>query len=183
MTSRLNKEALSHGNSTQKLLEEYLRTSSALRNACGLLPGDYCPLSYVAQGEYNINYAFTNPHTNKRYLLRANKGSQLHLDQQITYEAQTLQLLDGCQRTPSIYYIDDTKSALPYGISVMDFLEGRPLNYTTDLYEAARILADIHSQKLPTKHHLITPVSPLAAIYEECVALFSRYEASAHADD
>ena len=182
MTSTTNTESACRTDLTQVALQNYLYTHEALRDACGLTAADACPLTYVAEGEYNINYLFTNPHTQKHYLLRANKGSQLHLEQQITYESQTLRLLDNCARTPSVYYVDDSKSALPYGVSVMDYLEGRPLDYATDLPEAARILADIHTQDLPVTHHLITPANPLEGMYEECVALFVRYQASAHAN-
>ena len=182
MTSNAGMQAACHPDATQELLQQYLRTNTALRDACGLKPTDDCLLTYVAEGEYNVNHLFTNPHTQKRYLLRANKGSQLHLEQQITYESRTLQILDDCARTPSIYYVDDTKSVLPYGVSVMDYLDGRPLDYSSDLPEAARILADIHAQELPATHHLITPANPLAGIYEECAAMFARYQASAHAD-
>ena len=34
--------------------------------------------SLLAQGEYNINYAFTHPVTGKKLLLRVNAGSQMH---------------------------------------------------------------------------------------------------------
>lgn len=63
----------------------------------------------LAQGEYNINYAFTHPVTGKKLLLRVNCGSQMHLEHQIEYEAHALRLMEGSGRTPKVLYVDGSK--------------------------------------------------------------------------
>ena len=54
----------------------------------------------LAQGEYNRNFQFVHPVTGKRLVLRVNCGSQMHLENQIQYEYDTLKLLEGSGRTP-----------------------------------------------------------------------------------
>lgn len=49
----------------------------------------------LAQGEYNRNFQFVHPVTGKRLVLRVNCGSQIHLENQIQYEYDTLKLLEG----------------------------------------------------------------------------------------
>ena len=53
----------------------------------------------LAQGEYNRNYRFTHPISQKELVLRVNFGSQMHLDNQIEYEYQALKLLESSGRT------------------------------------------------------------------------------------
>ena len=61
---------------------------------------------FLAQGEYNINYYFVHPVTNKKLVLRVNCGSQMHLDHQIEYEYTALNLLEDSGRTPKVFYVD-----------------------------------------------------------------------------
>ena len=56
----------------------------------------YYPL---AQGEYNINYWFVHPVTEKKLVLRVNTGSQMHLEHQIEYEYNALKILENCGRS------------------------------------------------------------------------------------
>lgn len=137
---------------------------------------------FLAQGEYNCNYDFIHPVTGQHLVLRINFGSQMHLKDQITYEYKALQLLAGSGRTPHVYYADDSKRLLPYGVLVMEFLKGKPLNYEQDLPSAAACLADIHSLRLPAGHSLLTAEEPLHAILSECREMFSVYEHSHLAD-
>lgn len=133
---------------------------------------------FLAQGEYNCNYDFTHPITGQHLVLRINLGSQMHLHNQITYEYEALQLLAESRRTPHVYYVDDSKSMLPYGVLVMEYLKGVPLDYKRDLTSAAACLADIHSLRIPMENPLITAKKPLHAILSECQEMFSVYEHS-----
>ena len=99
----------------------------------------------MAQGEYNINYIFAHPITGKKLVLRVNCGSQMHLDNQITYEYRALELLERSGRTPAVYYVDDTKQFINNGVLVMEYLPGHPLIYEKEMDKALAVLADIHS--------------------------------------
>jgi predicted Ser/Thr protein kinase len=100
-------------------------------------------VEFLAQGEYNIN--FTVNDERKMYVFRVNTGSQLALENQIKYEYDALKTLEMSGVTPKVYYVDDTKEYLDYGILIMEFLHGRPLEYDKDLEKAAKIFAKIHS--------------------------------------
>ncbi len=160
-----------------KGLKEYIREPE-YRKALGLPREVIEEYSLLAQGEYNINYLFEHPVTKRKLLLRVNCGSQMHLDNQIEYEAAALEYLKVSGRTPEVYYVDGSKEFLDHGILVEDYLKGRVLDYKRDLKKAARILADIHSTKIPGENHLIKPDNPLQAILEECEDMFSVYMAS-----
>lgn len=138
--------------------------------------------SFLAQGEYNCNYDFIHPVTGKHLVLRINCGSQMHLNNQITYEYNALQLLHTSGRTPKVYYVDDSKQILPNGILVMDYLSGFALDYEKDLDSASLCLADIHSLSVPDENSLIVAHNPLQAILKECREMFSVYETSPLAD-
>lgn len=140
-----------------------------------------CPL---AQGEYHKNYSFLHPITKKKLVLRVNYGSQLHLNQQITYEYNALRLLEYSRRTPKAYYVDDSREILPQGILVMDYIEGRPLSYDQDMDQAALCLADIHSTKIDShKNTLISMENPIMAILEECEQMLDVYRHSSYKEE
>ena len=132
----------------------------------------------LAQGEYNRNYLFTHPVTGQKLILRVNLGSQMHLDHQIEYEYQALKILEASGRTPKVYYVDGTKKEIPYGVMVMEFLPGHAMEYETELFRAADILADIHSVPVKAGSSLIEQENPLRSILEECEEMFAVYEQS-----
>lgn len=105
--------------------------------------GESYDVRYLAQGEYNIN--FTVGGFNKKYVFRVNTGSQLALENQIRYEYEALRRLEVSGVTPKVYYVDDTKKDFDYGVLIMEFLKGRPLEYERDLTSAAKIFSKIHS--------------------------------------
>lgn len=129
----------------------------------------------LAQGEYNINYWFLHPVTGKKLVLRVNTGSQMHLDNQIEYECNALRLLSESGRTPRPIYVDGSLEHLPYGVMVMEFLEGEPLDYRKDLSVAAECLADIHSVSVGENNGLVAPLNPLQAILDECNEMVKKY--------
>lgn len=111
---------------------------------------------FLAQGEYNKNYLITD-HRNQKVVLRMNFGSQIKINNQIKYEYQALKHLIGSQRTPKPLFLDDSRNYFNEGLLIENYLIGKPLNYQTDLLEAAKILASIHSLPITkaTYHDLI----------------------------
>lgn len=160
----------------------YLRENAALREALGIAC-DATPVPrLLARGEYNVNYVFAHPHTGASLLFRVNLGSQMHLKHQIEYEARALDLLSSSGRTPRVLFVDGSRDFFGAGVLVEECLPGSSLRYESDLPEAARILADIHSVALPEQHGLVAPEHPLADIVRECDQMFSVYRRSECAD-
>ncbi|QCX33269.1 hypothetical protein FDN13_05885 [Caloramator sp. E03] len=102
-------------------------------------------LEFLAQGEYNINFIIKDK-VNK-YVFRINTKSQLEIENQIRYEYNALKALEKTSVTPKVYFVDDSKLKLNYGILIMEFLEGRPLQYSNDLEKAVYIFSKIHTLK------------------------------------
>ena len=100
-------------------------------------------VSFLAQGEYNINYIIEDK--NKKYVFRVNTGSQLEIENQIKYEFNAIKRLEISKVTPKVHFVDDSRSYFHYGVLIMEFLEGNPLNYSKDLSKAAHIFSNIHS--------------------------------------
>ena len=135
---------------------------------------------FLARGEYNENFVFTHPKSGKRYVLRVNHGSQMHLKKQISYEAHALSLLEKSGRVPKVYYVEEKGDK---GILLMDFLEGRALRYETDLTLAGQILADIHCTRYEREKdqgelRLLSPENPLYAMLSESASLLRSYALS-----
>ena len=79
----------------------------------------------LGQGEYNVNYTFDHP-DGRKLVLRINRGSQMHLPNQIGYEFNALKALESSGRTPKAIFCDSGHNCL-----VMEHLPGRPLRYET----------------------------------------------------
>lgn len=101
-------------------------------------------LKFLAQGEYNINYSIEDDFGPK-WVFRVNTASQLGLENQIQYEYQAIKLLEKSGVTPKGIYLDSSKSKLGYGILIMEYLQGRPLEYDRDLRIAGDIFGKVHS--------------------------------------
>ena len=161
-----------------KGLKEYVK-SKEYRKALGLPEEQEETYQLLAQGEYNRNYYFVHPITGQELVLRVNCGSQMHLEHQIEYEAQALELLAECGRTPKVFYVDGSKKLLEHGVLVMEYLSGHVLDYRTGCKFAAECLADIHSvQSDKMNEYLIAPKGALEAILTECEEMFRVYEES-----
>ncbi|KRQ85796.1 Phosphotransferase enzyme family protein [Caloramator mitchellensis] len=100
-------------------------------------------ISFLAQGEYNINYLINDEY--KKFVFRINTGSQINVKNQIEYEFNALKRLESSKVTPKPFYVDGSYEDFEYGILIMEFLEGRPLDYKTDLLKAAEIFGKIHN--------------------------------------
>ena len=173
--------------------------NKAYRDALGLPKDRTEEYTVLAQGEYNKNYLFTHPVDGKELVLRVNYGSQMHLNHQIEYEARALSLIESSGRTPCVYYVDGTDEAPGSGILVMDYIEGRALDYTNkeELAGAAECLADIHSvhidgnctidadpDNLPSDAEaLISPKGTMKAVLNECEDMLAVYLAAEIAPD
>lgn len=175
-------------------VQAYLTTNEALHQALNLKGATVPDVRLLARGEYNLNFAFgypsaeylnsnplsaEHPSAERELVFRVNLGSQMHLENQIEYEAAALSLLQSSGRTPQVFYVDGSKAFFGKGILIEQFLPGRPLDYTTDLPEAALILADIHSVKVDEsdKDALFAPQNPLGSMLEESEAMFAQYRA------
>lgn len=148
----------------------------------GLGAQDERNIDYLAQGEYNLNYLLTSGP--RRYVLRINTGSQMQLDNQIGYEYQALQLLSRSSVTPQVYYLDDSRQEIPYGLLIMEYLPGTPLDYCYDLAPAARTLAKIHGLEFSQREteFLVKEPGPFTGIYNEAQRLLEPYFASPEAN-
>ena len=164
-------------------LIEPLINSREYREGLGLPDNVEEKYEMLAAGEYNVNLSFIHPVTGKKLVLRINQGSQMHLDNQIEYEANTLSLLQNSGRTPKLYYVDGSKKYLDKGILVMEYLPGVALDYTRDLNKAADILVDIHRQSLPENTGLIEAGAGFNFVLDECEEMFKHYTKSNYADE
>lgn len=163
-------------------LEEYVKREEFLEKL-NIPKESKIDFKLLAQGEYNINYLFTHPLTKEKLILRVNTASQMDLSDQIEYEYKSLLLLEESKRAPIPIYVDGSKKHLDYGVLVMKFLPGVPLDYKKDLYIAASCLADVHSVKLEETTHLLCPKNPLQAIIDECRTMVQTYYDSLLADE
>lgn len=169
----------------QSEAQHYLDSCTPLREALRIASGASLTAHALGQGEHNANFWFTHPESHDTLVLRMNYASQLGLQKQATYEFRALELLRECRRTPLPLFLDDTRAVVPRGVLVISHVEGAHLNFARqgDVREAARILADVHSARLPDQHHLIEPADPLQEQLSECERLFAAYCSSPQRDD
>ncbi|MDR0879217.1 MAG: phosphotransferase [Clostridioides sp.] len=162
-------------------IKKYIDDKS-FKKAVGIDGESEVYVQLLGQGEYNVNYVF-GVSGEEKYVLRLNTASQMHLENQIEYEYNALEILKNSSRTPMPIYLDDSREKLDYGVLVMEYLPGVALDYTKDLHIAAACLADIHSTEIPKEHILISPQDPLKAMLEECEDMSSVYLNSNSADE
>lgn len=162
----------------------YLADNRDLRMALDIPLSAEIQVRELASGEHNTNYLFTHPVTDARLVLRVGRASQIEVESPSRYEYEALRILAPSGRIPKPFWMDDSPNALGHGVIVMEYLEGRPLDYRrpNDMLEAARILADIHSVPVPAGSGLMMPSDPLRDQYEECRRMFSRYRGSSFED-
>jgi aminoglycoside phosphotransferase (APT) family kinase protein len=134
-----------------------------------------CPrarnLRFLAAGEYNENYLVdcrSGP-----VVVRLNHGSQLGLNDQISYEFKVLKAVAPSGVTPKPLFLDSDPAGLESGLMLMEYLPGRPLDYARDLPKAARIFARIHA--ITPEPGLIVQADPVADLAAESLGLIERY--------
>lgn len=153
----------------QEPLLSYLKSEEFL-SLLEIPAGTALEFTPLGQGEYNLNYSFRHPLTGQKLVLRINRGSQMHLDDQIGYEFSALQALSTSGRTPK-----PLLCCPKHHLLVMQWLPGTALDYRQDMAAAARILADIHCVPVPGDCRLLRPAAPAQAIYEECLDMVQHY--------
>jgi thiamine kinase-like enzyme len=136
--------------------------------------------SFLAQGEYNINYLLRSAHLTA--VLRLNSGSQMHLENQIGYEFRTLQVLESTGVTPKPIYCDDSLRISPHGMLIMEYIPGRWLEYRGEYPAAAELFAKIHTIKYFPESGLIAEPMPARAILHECYAMSDVYLKNSQTD-
>lgn len=125
--------------------DEILKSIYEYKALIDLFPGRF-KASFLAQGEYNVNFLIESGAG--KYVLRLNTASQLQLENQIRYEYEALEKLSASGVTPKPIYLDDSLNHFDYGVLLMEFLEGRPLRYESDSSRAIDIFSRIHSLDL-----------------------------------
>ncbi|MBW2732970.1 MAG: aminoglycoside phosphotransferase family protein [Deltaproteobacteria bacterium] len=136
----------------------------------------------LAQGEYNMNYRVRAGA--RSWVFRVNVGTQIGRDDQILYEYRTLCALAKSGVTPVAHYVDNSRREIAWGVLLMDYLPGEPLNYHRDLEAAGRLFARIHELKTTQSEteHLIAEERPLRQTLDECRELLAVYQGFAGAD-
>ena len=132
----------------------------------------YNNIKLLGAGEYNINFTFDDGDLKK--VLRINMKSQMNLENQIEYEYETLQLLKDSGVTPKPYDLVTETNLLPYKYLTMEFLEGSPLNYKTDMYIAAYLLSKVHNTPYGD-NNLINATNPFQLMFDECKQMVGEY--------
>ena len=132
----------------------------------------YNNIKLLGAGEYNINFTFDDGDLKK--VLRINMKSQMNLENQIEYEYEMLQLLKDSGVTPKPYDLVTETNLLPYKYLTMEFLEGSPLNYKTDMYIAAYLLSRVHNTPYGD-NNLINATNPFQLMFDECKQMAGEY--------
>lgn len=157
---------------------------AAFLNESGWLPGvageEVC---FLAAGEYNENHLVRS--SEGAYVLRINHGSQLGQTRQIEYEFNVLQVLQESGVTPRVFRVEASppeKFGFGKGVLLMEYLEGRPLDYATDSDTAAAIFARVHRMPLPASGKeegglpsLVVQARPVRDIADESLGLLRRH--------
>ncbi|MGL1930889.1 MAG: aminoglycoside phosphotransferase family protein [Desulfotalea sp.] len=151
------------------------------------LAGQQFTVTPLAKGEYNLNYLLHCQSSNKssgdKFVFRVNMGTQIDRDDQIVYEFDTLKLLQKSQVTPKPHFVDDSRNLIDKGISIMEYLPGRHLEYGRDTKKAAKVFSKIHQLDVSEiNNHLIVENEPLSLIFTECKNLLETYFRSPLAD-
>lgn len=131
-------------------------------------------------GAYNLNYHIRAD--GREYIVRVNIEQQSGLKDQMDYEFQTLEFLEGQGIAPRAIYLDDSKARFEFDLLIEEYLKGPYLRLETeDMPAAADLLARLHSFA-PGLRRWIVWVDPLASTYQLALSDLVNYRASAHAD-
>ena len=129
-------------------------------------------VEFLAAGEYNENYLV---HTGgDAFVFRINRGSQLDLEDQITYEYNVLEAVKPSGCTPVPYRCHPSDDTFP-GALLMGFIPGRSFSYSPDDRKAAVTLARIHALPVGSAAEpLIRQPDAVASIVEESIGLLEK---------
>lgn len=134
-------------------------------------------ISFLARGEYSLNYLIDLEQSGGRYVARLVTGTQMGLavGDQALYEHHALGLVAASGVTPRPHFVDPAPGGLPYPVILEGYLPGRPLDYATDLKAAARCVAAVHALGVPEGHRLQVHPDPAPAVLEESAGLVEPY--------
>ena len=124
----------------------------------------------LGSGEYNLNYKLDDK------VIRINLASQIGLGKkQLKYEYDSLKILEKSNSTPKVYDYYEKGKYLSKSFLTMQYIEGRPLDYSTDMQIAAKLLSSVHNLKADYGHFIYAK-KPFSDMYDEFISMFSRYE-------
>lgn len=127
-------------------------------------------ITELGNGEYNLNYKYNDK------VIRINLASQIGLgDQQLEYEFQALKTLEKSKVTPKVYSYFKKGEYLAKSFFTMEYIEGRHLNYQTDMDIAAKLLSSVHNLDVNFDNFLWAN-KPFYAMYEEFINMFAQYQ-------
>ena len=162
--------------------------ASRVKNYLGGLPPRVLDLAKVEAiqivgmfaGAYNLNYHVQI--NDREFIVRVNIEQQSGLSDQMDYEFQTLEFLQGQEIAPRPIYLDDTKARFEFDILIEQYLKGPYLTLEKgEMPEAAQLLARLHSLP-PGLRRWIVWVDPLASTYQLASSDLANYRASASAN-
>jgi len=155
-------------------IEVYLK--GGLLEYFDLPAGTDCAIQEKIVANYNINYIVRVGHA--PYVLRVNVEQQSGLETQIEYEYKTLKYLSTFGIVPRTYFMDNSRSLIPYDFLVQDFIEGEHVNFDDrkGIGDAARVLATLHMTPLPEDDFLCVYHNPLRDLYSELTEMYTRYK-------
>lgn len=161
---------------TSAEVAEHLRTLPKSETPWESPPSE-ARVSFLAQGEYSLNYVVGSRDSESLYVARLITGTQmgLALGDQARYEHHALGLVAASGVTPTPYLVDPEPVGLPYPMILEGYLPGRPLEYATDLRTAARCVAAVHALGVPERHHLHSHPDPAPAVLAESARLLEPY--------
>lgn len=164
----------------------YLQENAALRAAVGAADDSVLEPHRLGVGEHNCNYWFADPTSGRKFVLRVNVATQPFHADQVGYEFAALKAIEPSGCTPEPIYLDNSSAAPAKGAMVIGFCEGDELNFdklrSGDLRCAAQIMADVHAVPVHDECPVFRPADPLRELFDECVARYEVYRASAYED-
>ena len=160
----------------------YLHQNVSLRTALGISPDKTLELVALGAGEHNLNYLFSDPATQERYVLRINVVPQPFHECQVLYEYEALRCLEPSGCTPRVLYVDDSREFIDKDALVISYCQGQELDFDAlrpgDLRCALQLMADVHAVTVDDDCGLYRPADPLRALYDECVQRYRAYQSS-----
>jgi len=173
--SRVSEKAENAGPGAAEVAE-YLRRLPE-REAPRERPLERAEVSFLARGEYSLNFLVAGGESGESLVARLVTGSQmgLGLGEQALYEHHALDLVADSGVTPRPGFVDPEPAGLPYPVILEEYLPGRPLDYASDLRAAARCVAAVHALGVPGEHRLQVHPDPAPAVLEESGGLVEPY--------
>ena len=147
---------------------------------CG---GSVPEIERIIIANYNINVIVKLE--GQKFVFRLNVEQQSGISDQIEYEYETLQFLEKHNISPRVHLIDNSKTILPYGFLIEEFIEGPHLDYdeADGIIEAARLLSLLHRIPLPNKNFFVVWQNPLKQSLKDVEDLIESYSARRSKND